>query len=39
MSRRAGAPAYRAGDATEANGVCRRQRLFLICGVLPEAAT
>lgn len=37
MSRRAGAPAHRAGDATEANGVGRRQSYLYICDVLPEA--
>ena len=37
MSRVAGAPAYGAGDATEANGVWRRQRISPFCDVLPEA--
>ena len=39
MSRIAGAPALRAGDATEANGVGRRQCSFFVCDVLPEAAS
>ena len=39
MSRRAGAQANRAGDATEANGVFRRQRCVYICDFLTEAAT
>jgi len=39
MSRVAGAPAVRAGDATEANGVWRRPRVFRIYDVLPEATS
>ena len=39
MTRRAGPTAHRAGDATEANGVGRRQCCVYICNVLVEAAT
>ncbi len=39
MSRIAGAPAHRAGDATEANGVCRRQCKAFTFDVLSEAAS
>ena len=39
MTRRAEAPALRAGDATEANGVCRRQCYVPISDIHTEAAS